>query len=350
MKHIYFIATLAIAVLLGSCKKEGLNNTALDNATTANDGNEMAVDLQGRAPVTKYGAYIGAPPKKNRYDFEMNVAGQLGISCLREAVKVPAISLDQDLVPQLRTQYKVVLNFTSQRAKGTEPGTQIGFRTDTKKYKQDLNDILNTFTVMPVVAAIENEEANTLYYNGPAKDYITELRAAISVMHARGIKVADGGLTSMGIDYLVYQDLMAQGKTDSAQQFQVTTRIQPDSPKTIARGAFTDTLLTNFAMMNLDFVNFHRKGESPDTVYLHHIVNYIKKRTGKKIISNELGQMDYDPQTLLNHVQLCKSQGFPYVLWYSPDQDAGKRGTPLQYPDGTLTPSGIAYRDYISKQ
>jgi hypothetical protein len=278
----------------------------------------------------------------------MNVADQLGISCLREFVKVPAVSFDKELVPQLNTKYKIMLNFSSQRPVGTAPGTQIGFRTDTVEYKKDLNAILNTFTVMPVVAVIENEEANTLYYIAPAKDYITELKAAIGVMHARRIKVANGGLTSLGLDYLVYQDFIKQGKHDSAQQFQLATGVMPDSPKTQDRGAYTDTLLRNYKKMSLDFVNFHRKANSRDTLYLHQIVNYLKKRTGKKIISNELGQMDYDPNTLLDHVQMCTNQGFPYILWYSPDQDAGKRGNPLQYPDGTLTPSGIAYRDYIA--
>ncbi len=349
MKSYYLLTIVSVVILLSSCKKESLSSTALNSAASATTS-QAALTTQSKAPViTQYGAYIGAPPRTYRYDFEMSVADQLGISCLRENVKVPAVTLDGSLVPQLNSRYKIVLTFLGDRPSGIEPGTQISFRTDTVQYKKDLNMLLNTFKVMPVVASIENEEANRLYYIDYAKNYIIQLRAAIRVMHARGIKVANGGLTSQGLDYLVYQDFVKQGKYDSAQQFQLATGVQPDSLKTQDRGAFTDTLLRNFRKMDLNYVNFHRKANSRDTLYLHQIVNYLKKRTGKKIISNELGQMDYDPNTLLDHLKLCDNQHFPYVLWYSPDQDAGKRGTPLQYPDGTLTPSGIAYKNYLVK-
>jgi hypothetical protein len=167
-------------------------------------------------------------------------------------------------------------------------------------------------------------------------------------MHNRGIKVANGGITNQGLNYLVYKDFLAQGKTDSAQQFLLATGVQPDSPATKSRGAFIDTLLTNYAKMNLNYVNFHWKAKTGDTLSLFQVINYLKKRTGKNIISNELGQLDWEGKTLVDHVQMCTNQFFQYIVWYSPDINAGKIGNPLQYPDGTLTVTGVAYQGYLA--
>jgi hypothetical protein len=343
MKRLYFLSLVCVVMLLGSCKKESLSDTALNTTTSA--------DLLAEASVatirTKYGADIGAPVGANDFNFKMNVAGQLGVSCLREGISVPNKRLGEDLVPELRTKYKVLLNFSSPgRGKQTIP-----FRTDTEQYQKDLNDVLNTFTVMPVVGVIENEESNRFYYSGTAMDYIKQLKAAIPVMHQRGIKVANGGITQPGLCYLVYHDFLAQGKTDSAVQFQLSTGIAMDSPSVKGRGAFIDTLLTNYAKMRgLNFVNFHWKTKTADTLALFQTINYLKKRTNHKVISNELGQLDKRPETLVDFVQMCTNHKFPFIVWYSPDQDAGKIGDPLQYPDGTLTPSGIAYRDYLANK
>lgn len=345
MKYLYLLFIVLFALSFGSCKKESLSNTSLNNtAVTSAEADAMA--LKQQAAVVKYGAQIGAPDGKNQNSFEKNIANQLGILYLRERVSVPAASLTPNLVPELNTKFKVVLNFSSPSNGG---GTPAHFRKDTAQYKKDLNDVLNTFTTMPVVAVIENEEPNNKFYSGPAKDYINQLKAAIEVMHARNIKVANGGLISFGLNYLVYKDLLAQGKADSALLFLQQTNVAPDSSQTQQAGATTDTLITNYAKMQLNYVNFHRKLLRPaDSISLNQVINYLKKRTGKEIISNELGQLDYDTLTLLSDVRTCTRQAFPYILWYSPDQDAGKRGTPLQYPDATLTPTGIAYKNYLA--
>jgi len=344
MKHLYLLSVVCIAVFLSSCKKENMSNTALNST---NSGTSLADAATESKRISQYGVDILAPQSVNDYDFEMNVAGQLGVTVLREGVKVPASNLNADLVPQLRTQYKIVLNFTSP-GKGDK---LVPFRTDTKKYQQDLNNVLNTFTIMPVVAVIENEESNRFYYSGTALDYVKQLKAAIPVMHNRGIKVANGGITQPGLCYLVYKDLLAQGKTDSAAKFQLDTAIPMDSPSVQGRGRFIDTLLTNYAAMpGLNFVNFHWKTKVHDTISLHQTINYLKKRTGHKVISNELGQLDWDPTTVSAYAQTCTNQSFQYIIWYSPDPSANKIGNPLQYADGTLTPSGVEYQRYLAEK
>jgi len=337
-----FIAIIIAVVFFTSCKKENIAGTVLNSATAGNSSAKAQTVGGGPSPNTSYGAFIRPPAKADDLSYQLNVADQLGIGYLREAVVVP--SSGTDLVPELNTKYKVLLNFSST---GSGEHKRVPFRTDLKRYKNDLNNILNTFTVMPVVAVIENEESNRFFYSGTASQYINQLSAAISVMHARSIKVSNGAITRPGLNYLVYQDFLAQGKTDSAKRFKRLAHVTTDTA-TQHRSLFIDTLLTNYAQMNLDYVNFHWKDSVTNTDAINEVINYLVKRTGKTIITNELGQFDQDPNTLTALVQRCTDRNFPFIIWYSPSESYKEKGYPLQHDDGTLTPTGIAYRDYLA--
>ena len=331
-----------IALFLCSCQKEDLNSSLSSNLSSASNNITSSPQNSRSRPKTKsvaYGALIEAPSKQESLDFQVNVASQLGISCLRSRVIVPA-SLN---ITILNSGYKVLLNFNSDFE-----GTPIPFVLNLTKYQADLKNTLAGFAVMPAVAVIENEEANVLYHSGNAQEYINQLNAAIEVMHTYGIKVANGGITDRGLNYLVYQDFIRQGKYDSAEQFRKLTHLVPQNPMTQDRGAYVNTLLQAYARMDLDYVNFHWKGTSPDILALTEVIAYLKKVTHKPIISNELGQFDKDPNTLTTLIQACTDAGFPYIVWYSPDENAGRRDTPLQHGDASLTPSGAAYQHYLN--
>jgi len=342
----YFLTIVVAALLLSSCQKEKLSDTVVNSTNTSSSAEaKLAFPWFRKDPVSNYGALIGAPDQTDNDDFQLNVADQLGITCLRERVLVPCKFLNTSLVPELNTSYKVLLNFDSPK---NEDGSLLPFVSDLAQYKIDLIDILNTLVSMPDVAVIENEESNHYYYSGTPGEYIDQLNAAITIMHARGIKVANGGITSTGLCYLVYQDLLAQGKEDSAEEFKQAVNVTPNSSVTQERGDFIDKLLNAYTNMDLDYVNFHWKATSPDTQAFNTVINYLQKRTGKKVISNELGQFDEDPNTLEAHVQACTNQQFPYIIWYSPDENDGKKGTPLQHSDASLTPTGVGYQDYLA--
>lgn len=339
IKYLSLTAVFA-ALLFCSCTKE-------DQGVAITSSTNLSAILLPKASTTfkasstvkvNYGALIGTPDQANSLNFQLNVANEVGVSCLRSRTLVPG----NGKVPILNHQYQILLNFN-----GNYQGTPLPFVSDITKYQSDLRKILSGFTTMPVVAVIENEESNTLFYSGAPQEYISQLTAAITVMHAYGIKVANGGITSTGLNYLVYQDFMSQGKVDSAKDFQQRTKLAIKSAKTQDRGAFVNALLEAYTQMDLDYVNFHWKATSPDTQALYEVISYLKKRTGKAVISNELGQFDTDPNTLTSHVQMCTDRGFPYIIWYSPDEHAGKKGTPLQHSDQSLTNTGIAYKNYL---
>jgi hypothetical protein len=283
---------------------------------------------------------ICSPDEATSLNFQLNVADELGVSCLRSRTIVPG----NGKVSILNSNYRILLNFSSDYK-----GVPIPFVTDLTKYTSDLKNIVSTFTVMPEVAVIENEESNLKYFSGTAKEYLNQLKTAIGVMHSYGIKVANGGVTSVGLCYLVYQDYMNRGMVDEAKDFQKRTHLSIKDPVTQNRAACIDTLLKAYASMNLDYVNFHWKGSSPDSKSLGEVIAYLKKATHKPVINNELGQLDTDPNTLLTHVQECTNDGLPYIIWYSPDEEKEKKSTPLQHNDQSLTPNGVTYKDYLQE-
>ncbi len=340
-KTCFILAAAIIFMLLYSCKKETAGrttcNTISSNASAAMSS-VVTTSRFVRDNTIGYGAMICAPDDASSLSFQLNVADELGVSCLRSRTIVPGAGD----VPTLNSKYKILLNFSSDYK-----GAPMPFVTDLVKYKSDLKSILSTFTIMPVIAVIENEESNLKYFMGTAVQYISQLKTAIDVMHANKIKVANGGVTSVGLCYLVYQDYMSQGRVAEAKDFQARTNLGVNDPVTQNRGAFIDTLLKSYATSKLDYVNFHWKGSSPDPQALGEAIAYLKKATGKNIISNELGQLDTDPNTLLTHVQQCTNNGLPYITWYSPNEDLGKRSTSLQHNDQSLTPNGVTYKNYL---
>jgi len=344
MKKYYSLAVACIALFLSSCQKEDLNGTITNSATSTDASFKAAATLNlASSTSVNYGALIGFPSAKNSTAFRLNVADQLGISCLRDRVLVPSTTI----CPLVKSKYQVLLNFNRG---GYASGTPMKFFTDLTQYAKDLTSMLALYTTnKPAVAVIENEESNSLYYSGSAQEYINQLSTAVTVMHANGIKVTNGGIGTAngGLSYLIYQDFVRQGKTDSAQHFKDLTKVSLQYPPTIAKAAVVDSLLQAYTQMDLDYVNFHWKGTSPDAYALSCVINYLKKRTSKPVISNELGQFDTDPNTLLTMMQQCTNNQFPYVIWYSPDEKAGDKDMPLQHSTGQLTPNGVSYKNYI---
>lgn len=329
------MALAGTATAMCSCKKE-LNEMTLNSTITQKQTSSIAAAVSTTNP--NYGSLIDAMGSSDPYSFRMSVAGKLKISCLRDGVPIPTTRK----VQSLGSAYNIVLNFNN--ANTVQPAP---FETDIPTYKNDLKSALNTMTVMPVLAVVENEESNTKFYSGTATQYITQLKAAIPILHSYGIAVANGGLTSTGLKYCVYQDYMARGMTTEAKDYQSRTKIAVNNATSKDRGACVSTLLQNYAKMDLDYINFHWRAEKPEDIQaIVETIDYIKRVTGKPVITNEIGQYDTSSATVTALMDMAKSQNLKYFLWYSGDD--GGRSTPLHNADGTLTPTGNTYSNYLS--
>ncbi len=263
--------------------------------------------------------------------------------------------------------FKVVLNITN----SPQNGTPQPFPTDLDKYRTKLNEVLTKYK--PEVLVVENEEYNLNYHTGSMKQYLDELKVAIEVAHAKGIKVTNGGLTSRHMTLMVWKDYMDRGMKKEAAEFARRTipqniindlpSLAKHQPLKNAMNAF-DTLLNAYKTMDLDYVNFHwyepillrfnnnKQGVNIDTNRLElkameEVVTFLRRKTGKDVMTNELGQVTKSKQAVIDVLKKAYELKLPYVIWYSGDGQGKSDAVALTNYDGTLRENGEAFRDYI---
>lgn len=193
----------------------------------------------------------------------------------------------------------------------------------------------------PEVLVIENEETNESYYTGPVEDYITLLSTAINIAHSYGIAVTNGGLTIRVLTWLVYKDLVLKGKTDRALKFaqhcipDVELRAlnkpgtNPVMDQKISDGK---KLVAAYKSLPLDYVNIHfyepvkyRNTATAEDIVdadvhatphaLGRIVKYLKRETGKDVMSNEMGQLNDSGIMVTEMLENAENMEMPYVIW-----------------------------------
>ncbi len=222
----------------------------------------------------------------------------------------------------------------------------VPFPTDLEKYKQMLTKTIDGFKgKKPVAIAIENEEDNMQYHSGTPQDYLNQLRAAIPIVHAAGIKVTNAGITSRAIAYLVYNDLLKQGKRAEAQAYCKSSGMPLDRPAVAKKADFARQTLAAYKTMDIDFVNFHWYGKSNDASALKTTIAYLKRVTGKPIVTNEIGQYDDSPETVKEILRACRQEGMPFVIWYSALNRGPGKAVSLQNDDGSLKSNGEAFKE-----
>ncbi len=207
MKRNVVMLMVFAALASASCRKES-SITDLSESVQSNllSDNASAIQIDGSKKklwksLTNFGAFITQPGDDDPYNFITDVATELGVSCLRDRTPVPG----NKKVKLLTSDFNVLLNFSST---GEMP---MSFRTDLNNYREDLENSLSALNETPLLAVIENEESNTKYFDGTPEQYISLLQVGIEVMHSHNIPVANGGITSVGLKYLVYQDYLSRG-------------------------------------------------------------------------------------------------------------------------------------------
>jgi len=298
---------------------------------------------------TKFGALLDPGAISNANEHKIVVAQKLGIKIIRDRI----VLINPKEKPLLNSGFDVFLNINYgnvQHGPGEEK-SPVPFPTDLDNYKQLLSNAISSFKgKKPVAIAIENEEDNFQYHSGTPEDYLNELRAAIPIVHAAGIQVTNAGITAPAIAYLVYNDLLEHGKRSEAQEYINNTQLQMDKPWLRRKGEFAKQTLEAYKNMDIDFVNFHWYGKSNDVSALKTTIEYLKRITGKPVITNEIGQYDNSPETVKAIVRLCRQEQMPYVIWYSGLKGGGGKAVSLQDITGALKPNGEAFKEAVAEQ
>ncbi len=230
---------------------------------------------------------------------------------------------------------------------------------DIAAYQKTLTDILDKYP--PEVLVVENEENSTIYFTGTPQEYAVELQAACQVAHGKGIKCANGGLVSDDVALVVWDSYFESGGSAQACDWAKRT-LTSNQATQVCRIKKLDqlpardkekldkdkTLLQVYKASSADYMNFH--WYIPDLQALREAAGYLQKTVGLPLISNEMGQKDDNPVTVVNLLTESLKLRLSYVIWFSGTSgkaDKTSNPTPLINPDNTLRPTGEAFKTFL---
>lgn len=296
------------------------------------------------------------PPRENRslgktsFDYKPQVGRLVGVKYLRMSISNKRVSRKdlENYKEAVDEGFGIILHIVNRDA-GEKTSS---YPEDLGEYKRQLSDLLDNLSgkYKPEFIAIENEELAKNFYDGSIEEYITQLKAAIEVAHSKGVKVTDGGITTLHV--MTYLDYLNRGMKKEAEDFKergIPKNLlrNMDSRAFGARGQkLTDAtykLIEALKNSNIDYVNFHWYVEDPKA--LQEAVTYLRRATGKAVITTEIGQHDDSVEWVKNVLPKAYELDLPYIIWFSGD---GKKAFALQEPDGnSLRPSGEYFKEFV---
>ena len=216
------------------------------------------------------------------------------------------------------------------------------------------------------VVSIENEPTADRYYTGTPQQYLAELAAAVPVAHAHGTKISDGGLVSAGVQLATWNDLWTRSGCAAADHYaaiafpasriggqvisDVPSCADPNrpilgsNPKALQVMNDANALIAGFAAIPIDYVNFHWYQSTTEA--MRTTVEFLRRATGKQVITNEIGQFDDSPGTLTSLLDETARLHLPWVTWFASD---GSGAVGLFNLDGSIRSNGIAFRDFVQR-
>jgi len=352
MKKVVFV--LGLFISFTSCKKEIINQSSAENQQSLNSSSNDALT----AAAVKNGALVIAG---STITDKINILHNLGVNYLRYTIIMSDwTGTDAGFERYTSEGLHIVcnINYDDQASKGQAPKS---FTKDMVTYRKKLGQILDKYK--PEVAVIENEETNKTYHTGPMSAYINELSNAVTVAHAKGVKVTNGGIHPQAVCYFVWKDYMDRGMTAEADSwmnltFNSSMKYSAEHPEANNSTQFywrqVDTLLNAYTTLNIDYVNMHiyepinDVGNGKNTIpgCIATMASYIKRRTGKPAMSNECGQRNTTPSLVTSMLQAFTTGSYPYAIWFSGD---GENTKALTEKNGVLRSNGVAYKNFVTK-
>lgn len=362
MKKISFIIlNTFFLVVLNSCQKVSLSNK---------NTNISATDLSEKAAIrtTFFGALIADKKDTSSNTFKISVLKNLNSSYTRNTIIMDNwTGRNFDYEKYVENGIETFLNLNNSVAKKKSPPP---FVTDTVAYKIKMDEILNEYS--PPIIAIENEEGNFEKHEGSMQQYINQLTAAMSVIHKHNLKGTNGGFSSNPITFLVYRYYFNRGEFDKAADFADRCidpkfwnklshpGLKPGFEESISKW---DSLMQAYRTVPIDYVNIHfyeairyrgsvnatelcKNIKSITPGALQEICDYIYDVTGKKTVSNEMGTLNTQPALVTSMMNECINVNMDYCIWFSGDWGPDNSFA-LHNADGSIKPSGRAFRDFI---
>jgi hypothetical protein len=208
---------------------------------------------------------------------------------------------------------------------------------------------------------VENEEVAPKFWSGSMADYRAELEVVTAAAHERGLAVTDGGLTNEPLKLMVWQDLVDRGLADGARLFAERAFTLPPErwiradlervpfrglSRTRAQEAWDRAreVIPLLAASDVDAVDFH--WYTDDDTVLRDAVEYLRRATGKPVVTTEMGQYSAVAAVVTGHLTtLVDELHIPLVVWFDTD---GRPAVGLHDSPAVLRPNGVAFRRFLA--
>jgi hypothetical protein len=350
-KIVSFLLVLSCIGAVVSCKKETI--------TSQNEQSSASVASASDAVTgtTKFGALINGEEGEDK----IKVCNEMGVVYVRDAIILESYNGKAPMMDKYQQEgFKVLLNLNNKHVSAGGAKKANAYPTDMIKYKKSLESILDKYK--PEMVVIENEPANEGRYTGPIENYFTQLRTAIDVCKARGLKISDGGLHTSMVCILVYQDYINRGMQKQADDFgkralnsqHLRAAQGKGSSDVNAKLEKCKKMIAAYKNMALDYVNIHwyePMGESnnPNLAaqgVCKEVADYLKNATGKNVLTNEFGQDNQSTSLITGMVSEFRKANLSYAIVFS---GTGVSGAQPLHKGTKLLPNGIAYRDAIAE-
>jgi hypothetical protein len=106
----------------------------------------------------------------------------------------------------------------------------------------------------------------------------------------------------------------------------------------------TNALIAGFRGIPLDYVNFHWYQSTTEAMKT--TVEFLRRATGKQVITNEIGQFDDSPDTVSGLLDMTARLHLPWVVWFASD---GSGAVGMFNSDNSIRPNGLAFRDFVQR-
>ncbi len=392
-KRVLYSQLISIGIVAGSAVESAINNTFLSFIKLFNEavipidaGTKLSIEAN--KVVTVISPFVAETPdticekKQNVYGVftagelspkdTITLAKKLGCTAVRLGLNMDSWTGRNTGIEQVQAAgLKVYLNVnwkTIRSSEGIRVPQPFLSLNESGEYEKILSEILAKYKDAIALLVIENEETVRLFHSGTAEEYIYELSVAKKIAEKFGVRVTNGGLVNPQVQILTYRNLVEESRIVAANDFydncmdKQTRKIAKygGDKDTEQRIADTKYLLQNYKVL-VDVVNLHwyeplieRVGMfnwfENDTQFatpgaLDYIVEYLKKVTGKDVISNEVGILNAQPGLVTSVLKDFQKSGIKELCWSSFTSDNGKVD-PLN--DGTeLNNLGLAFANFL---
>ncbi|MGI9170016.1 MAG: hypothetical protein ACR2FH_07570, partial [Caulobacteraceae bacterium] len=289
------------------------------------------------------------------------VARALGVTYLRLHTPIdPPNARALDKIRAAKAAgFKVEVNYNNREARKSVPVA------DDAAFKASLGRDLDA--THPDLVVIQNEEDGVRFAAGGPTEYLRELTDAVQVAHAKGYKIANGGLSSAGVKLAYWHHLWLTGQRQAADEFARDAlkpsvskgrRIIGDIPDRAAPGRAILThnppllnklrriepLIAGYRQTGIDYVNFH--WYEADARSMGQVARWLEEAVGVPAISNEMGQYSANGDQVIALLTEARAAGMPYVFWFAKDGHGPAVG--LAGDDARPRPNGVAFRAFVA--